>query len=526
MLFPTIDFAVFFIIVFTLNWLLRPYYKAWRAFMIVASLYFYGSWNWTYLRLILASIIFNWLMGRYAHRALDADGRKTPRSRWFVALAVAGNLAVLAYFKYTIFFVDGIVSTVNSLPMGDIDPPFLEILLPVGISFFTFQAMSYVIDAGRDDVAEMELLDFALYVSFFPQLVAGPIVRATEFVPQLRTRPDPRHVRYAEAFRLIFAGLFKKVVISGYLADQIVDPVFASPELQTTPDILFAVYGYAIQIYADFSGYTDIAIGCALLLGFRFPQNFDAPYIARSMQDFWRRWHMTLSRWLRDYLYIPLGGNRGPTAFVYRNLFLTMLLGGLWHGAAWTFVIWGALHGVALVAERSERLVVALPVVALAASPLLLAVGWVTGWGVGTTIGVLWVTAALALITGGAARLGRFESGGPAGTAVKVVRWVATINVVCLTWVFFRAETVGDALTMLHRLFTAGGPATAVTWVVIVVIAGSVASQFVPPRVVERAQEAYSRAGLAVQLAAVVVGLLVVSAFGPEGVAPFIYFQF
>jgi D-alanyl-lipoteichoic acid acyltransferase DltB (MBOAT superfamily) len=175
-------------------------------------------------------------------------------------------------------------------------------------------------------------------------------------------------VRYAEAFRLIFAGLFKKVVISGYLADQIVDPVFASPELQTTPDILFAVYGYAIQIYADFSGYTDIAIGCALLLGFRFPQNFDAPYIARSMQDFWRRWHMTLSRWLRDYLYIPLGGNRGPTAFVYRNLFLTMLLGGLWHGAAWTFVIWGALHGVALVAERSERLVVALPVVALAAA--------------------------------------------------------------------------------------------------------------------------------------------------------------
>jgi D-alanyl-lipoteichoic acid acyltransferase DltB (MBOAT superfamily) len=526
MLFPTIDFAVFFIIVFTLNWLLRPYYKVWRAVLIIASLYFYGSWNWTYVLLILASILFNWATGRAALRSLGPEGQKTTRSRWIVGLAVLANLAVLAYFKYTIFFVDGIVSTVNSLPLGDIDPPLIEILLPVGISFFTFQAMSYVIDAGRNDVDDMALLDFALYVSFFPQLVAGPIVRATEFAPQLRTRPDPRHVRYAEAFRLIFAGLFKKVVISGYLAAQIVDPVFANPELQTTPDIFFAIYGYAIQIYADFSGYTDIAIGCALLLGFRFPQNFDAPYIARSMQDFWRRWHMTLSRWLRDYLYIPLGGNRGPTAFVYRNLFLTMLLGGLWHGAAWTFVIWGALHGVALVAERSERLVVALPAAALVASPVLLAIGWVTGWGVGTVIGVLWVTAALALITGGAARLAPLEGRGPTGTAVKVIRWAATLNVVCLTWVFFRAESVGDALTMLHRLFTAGGAATAVTWVVVAVIAGSIASQFVPPRVVERAQEAYSRAGLAVQLAAVVVGLMVVSALGPEGVAPFIYFQF
>jgi D-alanyl-lipoteichoic acid acyltransferase DltB (MBOAT superfamily) len=525
-LFPTIDFAVFFVIVFTLNWLLRPYPTAWRLVMIAASIYFYAYWEPFYALLIMGSILFNWSVGRAAHRSLGPDGQKTARSRMWVIVAVVGNLGVFAYYKYLLFFVDGIVSIANAFPAGDIDPPLIEILLPVGISFFTFQALSYVIDAGRNDIDELPLIDFALYVSFFPQLVAGPIVRATEFAPQLHHRPDPRHLRYAEAFRLIFAGLFKKMVISGYLAAQIVDPVFANPELQSSPDILFAVYSYAIQIYADFSGYTDIAIGCALLLGFRFPQNFNSPYVARSLQDFWRRWHMTLSRWLRDYLYIPLGGNRGPEMFVYRNLFLTMLLGGLWHGAAWTFVVWGALHGVALIAERSDRLMLGLPVVALAATPVLLLVGWITGWGTGTWIGIGWAVAAIAVIAGASARLAPHESSSPGGVAVKVVRWAATFNVVCLTWVFFRAETVSDALSMLHRLFTAGGPATAVTWVVVAVIAASIASQFVPSRWVEQVQVVYSRAGLAIQAVAVVVGLLVVSAFGPEGVAPFIYFQF
>ncbi|MDZ7732016.1 MAG: MBOAT family O-acyltransferase [Acidimicrobiia bacterium] len=276
----------------------------------------------------------------------------------------------LAYFKYLIFFVDSAFSTFNALPFGDADPPFLEIVLPVGISFFTFQAISYVIDVGRNEIEPMQRPSISRCTSpSSPSWSPAPSSGPPSSAPQLATRPDPRHVRFAEAFRLIFAGLFKKVVVSSYVAAQIVDPVFDNPELESGPAVLFAIYGFAVQIYADFSGYTDIAIGCALLLGFRFPQNFDAPYTARSMQEFWRRWHMTLSRWLRDYLYIPLGGNRGPTGFVYRNLFLTMLLGGLWHGAAWTFVIWGALHGTALISERSERLWMQAPVGAATATP-------------------------------------------------------------------------------------------------------------------------------------------------------------
>ncbi len=217
--------------------------------------------------------------------------------------------------------------------------------LPIAISFFTFMAISYVVDIYRRQLEPARPLDFAFYISFFPHLLAGPIVRGTELLPQIRRRRDPENIDYARAFWLIMAGLFKKVVISSYVSTDIVQPVFTSPSQHSAPEAIFAAWGYAVQIYCDFSGYTDIAIGLALLLGFRFPQNFDAPYIARNLQDFWRRWHMTLSRWLRDYLYIPLGGSAGSEATTVRNIMITMVLGGLWHGAAWTFVIWGGLHG-------------------------------------------------------------------------------------------------------------------------------------------------------------------------------------
>ena len=229
------------------------------------------------------------------------------------------------------------------------------IILPVGISFYTFMAMSYVIDTYRGDFVPTTLEKFAVYLSFFPHLVAGPIVRPGELIPQLDTPRDPRRVDTSRAFYLIATGLFKKVVIANYLASNIVDQVFGAPGQHSSLEILIAIYAYAVQIYADFSGYTDIAIGIALLLGFSFPRNFDSPYAATSLQDFWRRWHMTLSRWLRDYVYIPLGGNRKGTLITYRNLMLTMLIGGLWHGAGWTFVVWGGIHGTGMALERWHK---------------------------------------------------------------------------------------------------------------------------------------------------------------------------
>jgi len=335
-----------------------------------------------------------------------------------------------------------------------------------------------VIDVGRGEFRQpMSLLDFSVYLSFFPQVVAGPIVRADELGPQLDAPLDPRKVRSSEAFMLIFRGLFKKVVISSFLASQIVDPVFALPQAASGWEVLWAVYAYAIQIYADFSGYTDIAIGVALLLGFRFPQNFDAPYRALSLQDFWRRWHMTLSRWLRDYLYIPLGGNRGSKLFTYRNLFLVMLLGGLWHGANWTFVVWGSIHGGYLVAERIVK----------------------EAW--------------------------RGHELGLPPQVVKVLQWALTFNVVCLAWIFFRAQSVDAAFEMIGRLFSGFG-GTDVTLLLLVVVIGMVASQFVPNRVPEQAERWFARLAPALQAAALAVGLVLIDALGPEGIAPFIYFQF
>src|SRR3546814_461935 len=292
----------------------------------------------------------------------------------------------------------------------------------------------------------MRFDETALYMSFFPHLVAGPIVRASEFKPQLRQRADPRTIPAGEAFRLIAFGLFKKVVVSSYLATELVDPVFGAPGAHAPLELLVAVYAYAIVIYADFSGYTDIAIGCALLLGIRFPQNFDAPYRALSLQDFWRRWHMTLSRWLRDYLYIPLGGNRDGVRRTYRNLFLTMLLGGLWHGAAMTFIVWGAIHGGFLCLERVVR----------------------ERWRVLYPEPVLPAAASLFL------------------------RWLLTFHVVCLAWIFFRADSVGTAFDVLGGLVSGSGPSPLVTTLAVVTIALSIASQFVPPTAVRGRSEEHT----------------------------------
>jgi D-alanyl-lipoteichoic acid acyltransferase DltB (MBOAT superfamily) len=473
-LFPTVEFAVFFVVVFVVSWLLRPHPAAWKAFILLASYLFYGWWEARFVLLLAASSVVNWVLGGLVYAAATEEGRK----RW-LGVAVVANLAVLGWFKYYGFFVESVVGSFGRLGL-DVNPPLVRVILPVGISFFTFHAMSYVIDLYRGDTRPAGLVDFSVYMAFFPHLVAGPIVRASELVPQIEVRPDPRRVDSALAFRLIFAGLFKKVVVSSFVATAIVDDVFAVPQAHSSLEILFAVYAYAVQIYADFSGYTDIAIGVALLLGFRFPQNFDAPYSALSIQDFWRRWHITLSRWLRDYLYIPLGGNRGSPSRVHRNLMLTMLLGGLWHGAAWTFVVWGGIHGLAQVGER------------------------------------VWADR----------RAERGLPAGPLSPLGAVGRWLLTFHVVCLAWVFFRAETFADARELLTRLLTAWGPAPLVTPLLVVTIVAMLASQFVPSEAVGRVQAGFSRLGPVAQGAALAAGLVLVGALGPEGVAPFIYFQF
>ncbi len=473
MLFPTVQFAIFFAIVLPTSWLLAHRRIPWRVFIIIASYVFYGAWDWRFVFLLAASTLVNQACAVLIHRARSASGRNL-----WLWLGVAANLGVLGWFKYYDFFV----STADSLfglIGADIELPLRQLVLPVGISFITFQALSYVIDTWRGRVEPTNLLDFAVYLSFFPHLVAGPIVRAGEFLPQLKARLDPRRVDSGLAFWLIAIGLFKKVVISSYLATTIVDPVFAYPNQHGAFDTLLGTYGYAIQIYADFSGYTDMAIGLALLLGFRFPQNFDAPYTAASLQDFWRRWHMTLSRWLRDYLYIPLGGNRRGKARGYANLAITMLLGGLWHGAAWTFVVWGGLHGAGLAFER---------------------------WRADTR--------------------GPRPEPTPARKAWHAV-WtrLAVFHFVCLCWVFFRATSFTNAFDVLGRLVHFGG-SEPFNIVLVGVILGSIAVQYLPTELSGRFRAAFSHIPWWAQAAVLAGTMVLTSSLGPTGVAPFIYFQF
>jgi D-alanyl-lipoteichoic acid acyltransferase DltB (MBOAT superfamily) len=478
-LFPTVAFAVFFVVAFTVSWLLRPTYRAWLVVMTGLSLVFYGWTDARFVWLLVSSIVVNWALGAAVDRSLTPERERTATSVNLVRAAVVVNLGFLAYFKYYGFFVDSFADATDALGLG-IHPPVLQIALPIGISFFTFHALSYVIDIGRGQLRPMRLDELALYMSFFPHLVAGPIVRASEFQPQLHAPSDPRRIPSGEALRLIAFGLFKKVVVSSYLATELVDPVFGAPAAHGPLELIVGVYGYAIQIYADFSGYTDIAIGCALLLGIRFPQNFDAPYRALSLQDFWRRWHMTLSRWLRDYLYIPLGGSRGTVRRTYINLALTMVIGGLWHGAALTFVVWGAIHGGFLALERLVR----------------------ERW-----------------------RAQHAEPVLPPELTVAL-QWLLTFHVVCLGWIFFRSDSLGTAFDVLAGIVSGTGPAPLVTPLVLLVIGLALASQFVPPTAVHGAQTRFSMVGPGLQVLALAGALTAIDVLGPDGVAPFIYFQF
>src|SRR5947208_7640270 len=346
MLFPTLGFLLFFLIVAAAMAVLGTRFAAKKTVLVVASYYFYAQWDWRFCLLLAGSSALSYIAGQLIDRASDER-----RARTILGIAVALHLGLLGIFKYFDFFISSANQLARLLGLEH-EVPFIEILLPVGISFFTFHGISYITDVYRRDVAVCRNpLDMLLYMSFFPQLVAGPIVRAAYFLPQL-VRPSTEPIPVGPALLLILSGLFKKVVIANYLATGLVDPVFSAPTSYGGPDLLLATYGYAVQIFCDFSAYSDMAIALAALLGLRFPANFNQPYRAQRLREFWQRWHISLSTWLRDYLYRPLGGNRHGRLKTYRNLMLTMLLGGIWHGAGWTFVAWGALHGGGLALER------------------------------------------------------------------------------------------------------------------------------------------------------------------------------
>ena len=354
MLFPSIEFAIFFAFVLTLSWLLHAVQQeALRKwFLLAASLGFYAFWNWGFALMLVAVAAVAYAVGRVVRTEASR-----PMKRAAVIVGVTGALALLAYFKYYNF---ALLTADNFGLWGAIgyQPPFSEVVVPIAISFFTFHAISYMVDAyaGRM-VPTRSLRDVILYISFFPHLVAGPIVRAADFIPQIEAGPTQTARPYADALALIVSGLFKKVVFANYLSVAIADPVFTAPSQFSAGDIALAIIAYSYQIYFDFSAYTDIAIGVAALLGYRFPENFNQPYRSLSPQEFWRRWHISLSTWLRDYLYIPLGGSRHGMARTLLNLMITMVLGGLWHGANFTFLIWGFMHGLAMVANHLWRAV-------------------------------------------------------------------------------------------------------------------------------------------------------------------------
>lgn len=461
--FNSLHFVAFFAVVLVLNQVLQRHEAARRWMLISASAYFYGQWNWHYLLLIYFTVTVDYFLGHRIYRQMNAKAA--------LVSSLCVNLGILAFFKYGNFIVDtlntGFAAASSQLQLGAID-----VLLPVGISFYTFQSLSYTIDIYRDQLTpRRRYSDYALFVSFFPQLVAGPIIRASEFFKELDAKRTVSRAAAQAGFTLIVIGLVKKVVFADNLA-LIADPVFENPAGVDRWMTVLAVYAFAFQIYFDFSGYTDIAIGVARMLGFNFPKNFDHPYISLSIQEFWRRWHMTLSRWLRDYLYISLGGSRAGYAKTLRNLVLTMLLGGLWHGASWNFVVWGALHGLYLIGERLLGL------------------------------------------------------GAPDARWKKAIRWVVTFHLVCLAWIFFRAIAFEDSYQILTNIAVDPTPARFSTtpgygWASVI---GFMLLHYWSHK--RQIVETLSTSRTVPYVCAHAAALLAIVLLAPLQAEPFIYFQF
>jgi len=468
MLFPTLAFGVFFLFVYFTSWSLDRENGRRKLFLLLASWFFYAQWDWRFVGLLILSAILNW--GVAAAIARSDDDR---RRKWLVGLGVAFNLLVLGFFKYYGFFIEQAGELLSQLGWGR-DLPLLQVILPVGISFFTFQGISYVVDVHRRKTpVARSLLDVMLLMSFFPHLVAGPIVRASDLLPQFDRTPRLTREMATHGMLLIVWGLFKKTVIASELSVRLVDPVFFDPSAYGSLDMIAAVYGYAVQIYCDFSAYSDMAIGIAALLGYSFPRNFDQPYRAGSMQSFWRRWHISLSSWLRDYLYVPLGGGRKGLVSSSINVFITMVLGGLWHGAAWTFLAWGALHGGVQVVERIGRVAF-----------------------------------------------------GDRRVIHPVLGVLITFHIVCLGWILFRAENFDLAMQVLVGLGRWWQPTVMLTPLLLTLIVGGLAMHWLPPRAIEGLAERLKTAPSLTLALLLGVAFLLVEAVRPDGVAPFIYFQF
>ena len=469
MLFSSGTFWALFLLFVPLYSLLKRNFWQMVVFVVAFDLYFYYKSSGAFVALLIITSLFDWTLSRLMVRLRSKTAR-----RWCVALSLTASLGILGYFKYANFFLWNISAMVN----GNFQP--LELILPVGISFYTFQSISYIIDVYKGKVEPVRTwLEYAFFLSFFPALVAGPIVRCDYFVPQIRANRHANRNEIYYGFWLIILGVIKKAVIADYIA-QYNDLIFDAPGSYSGFETMMGIIGYTMQIYCDFSGYSDMAIGLALIMGFRLSKNFDFPYKARNLSDFWRRWHISLSTWLRDYVYIPLGGNRKGTARTYVNNFVTMLVGGLWHGAAWKFVFWGAMHGAGLAVHK-------------AASPYLSRFGTV--------------------------RAGRWFA------------WLLTMSVVAALWVFFRADSWSDACVLLSRAVSDFSlsyalPFASARTLWLIMMAVIIIAHALPTSFWDRAGQWFVASPWIVKLILfLVVAQLVIELRG-EDVTPFIYFQF
>ncbi len=460
-----------------------------NAYLLIFSLFFYYKSGGYFFSLLAFTILIDYSVGIW----LGKTHKKTNRAL-LIAISIFVNMLVLAYFKYSYFFVETtneILGThfkvvnllsewTNAVAGTHFDVS--TIILPVGISFYTFQSISYTIDVYRNKLAPVKsLVDFSFFVTFFPQLVAGPIVRATDFIPQLYQKYALTNREFGYALFLILNGLMKKMIISDYISINFVDRIFDNPMAYTGFENLMGVYGYAIQIYCDFSGYTDIAIGVGLLLGFKLPVNFNSPYKAANITDFWRRWHISLSTWLRDYLYISLGGNRKGKIRTYINLMLTMILGGLWHGASFRFIIWGAIHGVGLALHK------------------------------------IWLVI--------------FPAKNRQNFFIRFLGVFVTFNIVCLAWIFFRAHDMKTISEMFGQIFSSFGfllipEIVRSYWIIFVLLAVAYFIHWLPSGFKEQYRGWFIETPVwAKVLISVLVFIIIYQAKSSE-VQPFIYFQF
>lgn len=451
---------------------LSPTQKPKLIFVILFSWYFYYKSSGEYFVLLIIAAVVDFTLAQLIYYAREKWLKKL-----FIALTLVVNLGLLAYFKYTNFLFDSFYSLYGR------DFEAFDIFLPVGVSFFTFQSLSYTLDVYRGNIKPVEnIIDYAFFVSFFPQLVAGPIVRAADFLPQIQKPTFITKEMFGRAIFLIGCGLFKKAVISDYISINFVDRVFDAPTLYSGVENLFAVYGYALQIYCDFSGYSDMAIGIALLLGFHFPVNFDSPYQSQNITEFWRRWHISLSSWLRDYLYISLGGNRKGKLRTVFNQMITMLLGGLWHGASWRFIIWGALHGLSLSVHKYFRM-------KKPEKPVVH-----TGWR-------------------------------------KARNILYTFHFVCFCWIFFRASSMEIVGQMLGQIFLHFNPQIFFQFIVgykgvMMLMVIGYFLHFIPREVETAFQEKLTSLPFLYKAAWMIIIIIMVMQTKSSGVQPFIYFQF